>query len=277
MSKNKKTILCIMAAVVAIVVGVIVYTLSLRAPFEDKEMKRVITLHASREGIIDEDDALKKEDVKEIKKLNIGYMGYYTTLTDITSCVNLEELYIGIPNLVRCSYYKDEVDYYDNKSKGCYGEGKDVLASSTEVKSDKIVDELGEVLKECNKIKILYVCDIEQKYQLNSLSFLEYGKNIEELWLDGQNVNDYSQVFACEKLKTLSLEGCAITSEHLKGISTLDKLTYLCLDDTGIENANNIIEIPNLNTLCIVGTPLAENEAEIARIYEAFPEIKIYK
>lgn len=273
---NKKIILSVIGIIVAIVAGVIVYTLSLRAPFEDKEMKRVITLHASREGIIDEDDSLKKEDVKEIKKLNIGYMGYYTTLGDITSCVNLEELYIGIPNLVRCSYYKDEADYYDNK-KGCYGEGKDVLASSAEVKTDKIVDELGEVLKECGNIKILYVCDIEQKYQLNSLSFLEYGKNIEELWLDGQSVNDYSQVFACERLSMLSLEGCNITSEDLKGISGLDKLTYLCLDDTGIENANNIIEISNLNTLCIVGTPLSENEAEIAKIYEVFPNIKIYK
>lgn len=273
---NKKIILSVIGIIVAIVAGVIVYTLSLRAPFEDKEMKRVITLHASREGIIEEDDSLKKEDVKEIKRLNIGYIGYYTTLSDIKKCCNLEELYIGIPNLVRCSYYKDELDYYDN-NKGCYGEGEEVLASSTEVKTDKIVDELGEVLKECSDIKTLYVCDIEQKYQLNSLSFLEYGKNIEELWLDGQNVNDYSLVFVCEKLKTLSLEGCGITSEHLKGISALMNLTYLCLDDTSIENANNIIEIPNLSTLCIAGTPLAENEEEIARIYEMFPNIKIYK
>lgn len=47
------------------------------------------------------------------------------------------------------------------------------------------------------------------------------------------------------------------------------------LEQSNIENADDLLNLKNVNRLILTGTPLAENEEEIGRLEKAFPEAKI--
>ena len=54
-------------------------------------------------------------------------------------------------------------------------------------------------------------------------------------------------------------------------------MTHIWLDGTKVAEAGDILNLPNLKHLEVTGTPLAENEEELALIYEAFPNIDLEK
>lgn len=55
----------------------------------------------------------------------------------------------------------------------------------------------------------------------------------------------------------------------------LEKLESLYLNGTNVSNADNILKLANLDDLEIEDTPLAENEEELQKIMEKFPELNL--
>lgn len=97
--KNKRLIMGSIFFAVAIVGLIIVVFMkskeSNNVKFQDEEMGEVIAYELYKHGKIESVDDIKKENLEDLEHLNIGYTGYYDTLTDITLCLNLKELMIG--------------------------------------------------------------------------------------------------------------------------------------------------------------------------------------
>ena len=53
------------------------------------------------------------------------------------------------------------------------------------------------------------------------------------------------------------------------------KLENVDLWKSSIETADSLLKLKNVNKFWLTGTPLAENEEELNRLREAFPEAKI--
>ena len=260
--KYKKWILA--CALFEIAIAGIVFILFIKddvnkVEFQDDEMKKIIALEAYKDGLIKNTDEFSKEHLEKVKDINIGYTGYYNTLTDITLCTNLESLIIGAVNGGH-KYHKASYEIPRPESK------ERIL---------EIQDELSEILQGCNKLEVLYIWNTENTCDLQDLDFLEYGTSLKVLWIDELTLNDYSPIFECEELQFLYIEDCNISS--LKGVECLEQLEDVYIPGTDIATADDIIKIPNLKSLKIVNTPLAENEEELARIYEVFPAIEIIK
>lgn len=225
--------------------------------FLDKEMGDIIALEADRDGLIEDKEDFRKEHLHMIEDLNIGYTGYYSTLSDITLCSSLKELYIGATSAGDRFYKKS----------------RDIPKPETKEKILQIQDELTQILRSCNTLEVLYIWNEKGTCELDNLDFLKYGENLKLLWLNEQKAIDYSSIYNCKELTVLYLCGCDISD--LKGIEALQGLQSLSLHNTNVAVADEIIKLPNLTTLEISGTPLAENKEELARIYEAFPDIKV--
>lgn len=249
--------------IAGLILGVIACILFIsRAPrvvFEDVEMGNVIAFELSWHGEKRNRGSITQDELVEIKELNIGYTGYYTTLIDVEKCSMLEALYIGAP-LAGNNYYEIS---------------RDIPKTESTEKILQIENELAGILKNCTELKVLYVWNTKGTCALKSLEFLENADGLELLGLDEQGAIDYFPVWGCKSLTTLSLYGCDISD--VGGISNLENLTHLDLKQTDIEEAGDILNLAKLEVLYIEDTPLAENEEELALIYETFPDIKLYK
>lgn len=226
--------------------------------FQDEEMGEVIAYELYKHGKIERVDDIKEENLEDIEHLNIGYTGYYDTLTDITLCLNLKELMIGAVDVSN--------RYHNVKS-------REIAGHESEEKILQIQEELNDILQQCENLKVLYIWNVENTCDLQSLEFLEYGEGLKSLWLQELSLNDYSPVFYCEELEVLYLNNCNISS--LEGLDKLKNLRGLSLCNTDISTADEIIKLSNLEMLRIDNTPLAEDEEEMAKIYTAFKDIEI--
>lgn len=235
---------------------------SQKVQFKDEEMGLVIVNQACREGEIAKIriEEIRLYHLENIKELNIGYTAYYTTLLDIERCPNLEELYIGAP-------IKGGYDYYMS--------WRELPEPESAERIKQIQNELASILLSCEKLEALYLWDDEGICEFTSLEFLKNGDNLKYISLSSLGDIDYTPVWQCSGLITLTMWRCEIDS--LEGIGHLQDLKYLNLNGTNIAEAGEILDLPNLETLLIKGTPLAENEEELALIYGAFPDIDLEK
>ena len=76
-------------------------------------------------------------------------------------------------------------------------------------------------------------------------------KNLKKIQISYGNVEDYSVLESCYKVKIVDL-------------------WY-----SNIENADVLLKLKYVDKFILTGTPLAENEEEISRLEKAFPEAKI--
>lgn len=260
--KNRKLIIGSICFIVAIL-GLIIFVCmrgneSKNVKFQDDEMGEVIAYELYKHGKIESVDDIKEENLEDLEHLNIGYTGYYDTLTDIMLCRNLKELIIGAV---------DVSDRYHNFK------SKDIASPESEEKIIQIQKELNDILQQCENLRELYIWNVENTCDLQSLEFLKYGEGLRSLWLQELSLNDYSPVFYCEELEVLYLNDCNISS--LEGLDKLKNLKGLSLCNTDISTADEIIKLSNLKMLRIDNTPLAEDEDEMAKIYATFKDIEI--
>ena len=258
MSLKKTLILSIICLVVAIVTVLFFYKKSLIANFEDEEMRNIITSAAMCEGIIDNKDNFTKNHFKDIKEVNIGYIGKCNSLLDLLQCNNLENLTIGAK--------RGYTHYY-------YGDLSEEVVPLNDNEINKFQEELMSILSNCTKIKMLKIVNTNNSCAFNNLRFLMASGNIDSIKIEQINQVDYSPVFSIKSITSLYIKNCDL--ENLDGIENLTNLLRLNLDDTKVKTADSIIELTNLNELSIVGTPLADNQEEVKRIYEKFPNIII--
>lgn len=284
MKKRKRIyIVCVIVlSIVLIMIGVgsykyyqwVVYDNSQKVQFEDDLMGDVITYAAiyhdyHREGIYYpqetrenfREETLRLYHLERIEELSITYATIYTTLVAIEKCKNLEMLGMG-------------ASYEHGPSYPGFDDMELPEPASIE-KMKQMQSELASILQECDKIWALYIWDDEGICKFTSLEFLKSGDGLKLLSLSSLRDVDYAPVWECSELRSLTLWGCDIDS--VEGISQLQNLESLDLEWTNIVEAGDILNLPKLEHLEITGTPLAENEEELALIYEAFPDIDLEK
>lgn len=263
---KKRMLFCTIGVIVLLllavltIVSAIAYDNSKKVSFLDEEMGYVIAYQAYQDGEIKEPERFRQDDLETIESINIGYTGYYTTLKDLEKCYNLEWLFIGTPKASGHDYYNIL---------------REVPEPESEERILQLQAEIADVLQACNKITLLYIDNPDGVCNLESLEFLSRTQNVKILILNNLQEIDYMPVWQCEGLTSLDLYGCDI--ENVEGISQLENLTDVMLGNTNISEAGDLLNLPHLEELGLKNTPLAENEEELALLYEAFPDIEIKK
>ena len=200
--------------------------------FSDENMAKVLyDAVYGRPNITPENITYK--ELKQIKKLHIGFSGDYTTLKDLKYCTGLEELNIdgGVGSLM------DNKDSYFSK------DGKNGH-EVTDEELNRIQKELGEILPELPNLKELWVCG---GIEWNSVEFLKDCKQIEEIHLYNNQTTDYSALKGCSSLKHLEIQF------------------------SNLSEAKSLIGIEKLEYLAVINTPLAKNMEEIEKLQKAYP------
>ena len=243
-------------ALIAIVIFV-VWCNGQKVSFVDEEMGYVIKHSAYEDGYIEKIEEFRQDDFAKVTDINIGYTGYYTTLADIEKCENLEMLYIG--GLMWGDHYYDML--------------REVPQPENEERVVQLQNELAGIFQACPKLRSLDIYNLEGNFELNSLEFLENAENLKGLSVMNMGELDYTPIWKCSNIVALTLSESKISD--LSGISELQNLHVLILTDTEIAQAGDLLNLPQLETLVIEGTPLAENEEELQKIMEKFPELDI--
>ena len=211
--------------------------------FVDEEMGNLIIQNARFDGrtLVREEKKIRKEHVENIPELNIGYTGYYNTLTDIKKCRNLKMLVIGNPLVGRVNYFYSS---------------RELPEPEDYEKIKQIEEELGEILTSCSNLEELYICNTEETCNLSSLNFLKKNNSIKWLCIIDMGDIDYSPILECTDLEVLDLDGCNIS--ELGDISKLTNLKALTIDNTNISKLGDISKFTNMESLSMDNTSISE-------------------
>ena len=202
--------------------------------FADDNMGKVICGSMRRGNVTPEN--VTHRDLKEVKRIEMGFIGYYETLKDIKRCTELEFLTIN------CGIGDDDPAFKINQGKANKGLTKDEIEDKQK--------EMGKILPRLSNLKELWLAD-KGEIEWTSLEFLKKCDQIEELHIIRCTVKDYS-----------ALQGCT-------------SLTHLSIHDSEISRAEDIIGLENLKFITFYDTPLAENPEEIKKLQEAYPDAEI--
>lgn len=176
------------------------------------------------------------KEIRKIDSLDIGYSGYYTTLSDLCYCTELKELHIngGIE--------KNAPAYYINQGK--------VNKENSPEDMEKLQQELEKVLPKLKKLeKITLLGWGGGKW--SSLDFLE----------------------GCEKLEYVDISRCEATDySTLKSCKSLRKIE---IGHSGLTHAEDLIGLKNIESITIYDVPLGNNPDEIEKLQEAYPNANI--
>ena len=177
------------------------------------------------------------KDLKGIKELKIGYVGYYDTLMDLQYCTDLKKL--GINGGVG----ENEGAYFINS-----GEANGEIS---EKDVEKVEKELGEVLPKLKNLERLWLSN-EGKTKWTTIDFIKNCDNIELFSIGNCNATDYSVLKTCTSLKQIEIT------------------------NSNISKAEDLIGLKNLESIMILNTPLVENPEELKKLQEAYPDAEIY-
>ena len=242
MSKLKgnriKVIVYIVVAVIIVCGGNWLYK-SRRVHFEDDMMRQVICLELGKDK--DSHDVTYR-DLESIEELKIGPVGNFETIEDVAKCKNLKKLRVNVEVTEKDASY--EV-YKKTKT------GENFLFALDENQIAKIQEDLEKIFKRANKIEDFRFSNFDESCNITKIDFFEYAKNLRELGISFANVKDYSTLKNCGELRSIDL-------------------WY-----SDIQNAEVLLELKYVNRLILTGTPLAQNEEEIAKLKQVFPEAKI--
>ena len=210
-----------------------------RVHFEDDMMRQVICLELGKDK--DSKDITYRE-LEQIEELRIGPVGTFETIEDVAKCKNLKQLLVNVEITDRDAYY----ELYQKTE-----DGKMYYPPIDEKKIKKVQDELEKILKRDKKIEVFRFTNVNESCNIKSFEFLKYAKNLREIGISFANAKDYSVLKNCSKLRSVDLW------------------------HSDIENVGVFLELKYVNRLILTGTPLAQNEEEIAKLKIAFPEAKI--
>ena len=177
------------------------------------------------------------KDLKGIKELWIGYMGYYETLMDLEGCTGLTLLSINNGT------GENDAAYFINNG--------EINEKISEKKIEQIQEELGKVLPKLKELKRLWLSN-EGEQKWTSIEFVKNRDKLESFSIGGCEATDYSVLKTCTSLKEIQIT---------------------CSD---ISKAEDIIGLENLESIMILNTPLAENPEEVKKLQEAYPDAEIY-
>ena len=233
-----KIIGSIIIAVVLVIGGNWIYK-NRKVHFEDEKMRQVICLELGKNK---EAQDVTYRDLEKIEELRIGPIGEFETIIDVGKCKSLKELWVNVGVVTGQNsheIYRKDIDgnrYYPV------------------MKKEKIADaqkDLAKVLKKTSELEKFIFTNVHQSCNITDFNFLRDAKNLRELAICFANVSDFSFLESCSKLKKVDLE------------------------QSNIKTADSLLKLKHVKRFVLTGTPLAENEEELNRLREAFPEAKI--
>lgn len=204
--------------------------------FKDANMEKLMREYCKK--TYSEDMKITPNDMKKVRYMELGYVGYYDTIVDLKWCKELEELKINMG-----VYEPNEPAYQIAQG--------EMPEEVTEEKVKQFEEELGEILSKLKELKRLKIAN---KYgcEWENLDFLEGCGQVEELTLYDFQVTDYSILKQCKSLKKVVFFDCPISK------------------------AEDLMGLENLEWIGIRDTPLANNPEELKKLKEAYPDA-VYK
>lgn len=219
-----------------------------KVKFEDEKMGVRIGAYSKAKSM----EEFRKENLEEVKNLDIRYTGYYDTLIDIEKCQQLRNLEIGETE------YKPEYE--------------EAPGPETKERIQQIETELESIMKKCQKLTRVRITGTENYFKLDDLEFLKNGKNLKYLDLFYQPAEDYSAISEIPHLKNLFFCGCKISK--LDMLEGLNELEALVLKETDVQEAGEIVTLRALKKIEIVDTPLGGDEEQLEFILKNCPNIE---
>ncbi len=210
-----------------------------RVHFEDDMMRQVICLELGKDR--DSQDVTYR-DLEGIEELEIGPVGTFETIEDVSKCKNLKKLRVNVE-------VTDRNASYDVYKKTETGENLLTILDVNQIES--IQEDLEKIFKSAKKIENFGFSNFNESCNITKIDFLKDAKNLKRMGISYGNISDYSILENCKKLESIDLE------------------------QSNIDNADVLLKLKYVNRLILTGTPLAENEEEISRLEKAFPEAKI--
>ena len=207
--------------------------------------------------------ALTEQKLLSINKFCLEEYSECESLEDISKLKNIDRLTLGY----RSDKFKPEIISVSSV------ESADIIAS----KNKMYENDLKIIMDSCNKIECFEIIPSDNSIHFESLEFLAgTADSLEYLHLYYMDVDDYSYIYECANLQELVIYyNQNFDDEDLVGIDQLEHCEAILLQGTNVSKADQFLEMKNLKTLCIENTPLAENEEELDRIREKFPDIVI--
>ena len=236
--KKIKIIGCIIATVL-IIYGTNWLYKGRRVHFEDDMMRQVICLELGKDK--DSQDVTYRE-LETIEELKIGLIGNFDTIEDVAKCKNLKILRVNV--LVQRGEASFEL--YEMTETG-----ERYYPPVSQEKMERIQIDLEKILKSARKIEEFSLANVNDSFSISDMEFLKYGKNIRDITIAYANITDYSVLENCPKLRSVDL-------------------WY-----SDIESADDLLKLKYVNRLILTGTPLAQNQEEVAKLRQAFPEAEI--
>ena len=234
MNMQRKIKKVIIIVVVLCVIGILVgkhMYSKSEIKFKDKNMENVMVGSCERQS---GDYTRSHENLDKLKYLTIGFVGYYDTLEDIKWGKNIEQLQINV-----------KTGEYDYEPVYEIAQGK-IPQELTQNKVSQFEKELENNLPKLKKLREIYVVS-DYGCEWNSLDFLEGCDQVEEITLGKFKITDYSVLKQCKSLR---------------------KITFF---DCPISKADDLIGLEHLEWIGISGTPLAQDEEEMKKLKEAYP------
>ena len=207
-----------------------------RVHFADDKMRQVICLELGKDK--DSHDVTYR-DLETIEELEIGPVGEFETIIDVAKCKNLKKLWVNssVPR-GKVGFELYEVTETDERYYPLVGGEK----------IERIQKDLETILKSARKIEEFSFSNVNDTFNIPNIDFLKYGKNIKSITIAYANVKDYSVLEKCSKLQSIALW------------------------HSDIDSAEDLLSLKNINELLLTDTPLAQNEKEISKLQEAFPD-----
>ena len=176
------------------------------------------------------------KDLKRIDSLDIGYSGYYSTVSDLGYCTGLKEL------VINGGLAEGDPAYHINQGK--------VNKENTPEDMEKLQQELERVLPKLKKLeKITLLGWGGGKW--SSLDFLEGCEKLEEVDISRCEATDYSALKSCKSLKKIEI------------------------GHSDIAHADDVIGLENIESILIYDAPLGNNPDEVKKLQEAYPNADI--
>ena len=210
-----------------------------RVHFEDDMMRQVICLELGKDK--DSQDVTYR-DLDSIEELKIGPVGNFETIEDVAKCKNLKKLWVNVEITENVAYY----EVFEKKENGTI-----YYPPVSEEKLKRIQKDLEKILKNAKLIEDFGFTNVNKSLNIENIGFLKYGKNLKVLNISYANIEDYSVLKNCRKLEEIELW------------------------KDNIEKADVLLKLENIKKIWITGTPLAQNQEEIAKLKIAFPEAEI--
>ena len=207
--------------------------------FEDEKMRQVICLELGKDK--DSQDVTYR-DLETIEELEIGPVGNFKTIEDVAKCKNLKELWINI------EITDEDASYIVYKKTD---EGRIYLPIVEAQKAKKVQADLEKIFKEAREIERFGFSNFNGSCNIRNFNFLKYAENLKEIDIAYGNVFDYLVLKNCSELEDIDLW------------------------KSNIETADALLKLKHAKKFILTGTPLAENEEELNRLRETFPEAKI--